>query len=179
MGQIDRRLVAVCNGAVNGLSRARFAARSLLASLALLGGCYESNVPLGPAERNAIDPELLGTWTCKREAEPAKGATLLVVAYDASRYYLEWRDPEETTRWAAHSSIVGGALLYNVRELKPDGRATKWVFLRALTPADSQLRLALVKGEPLKDLGEAQALAELRRRASDESLYEPWASCKR
>lgn len=148
-------------------------------SLAFLGGCYESSTPLGPAERGVVNSELLGAWTCRSASKEADVATLRVIAYDASRYYLEWRDKDETTRWAAHSSIVGGALLHSVRELKPDGRDTRWAFMRALTPSAGELRLSLVKDDELKKLDEAEALREIRRRATDESLYQAWATCRR
>ena len=151
----------------------------VLVSLALLGGCYESATPLGPAERGMVNPDLLGTWSCREATKEAKAATLLVMGFDSSRYYLEWRDKDETTRWAAHSSIVGGALLHNVKELKADGRDAQWVFMRALTPTESQLHLALVKSDDLKKLSEQEALREIRRRVKDESLYKPWASCER
>jgi hypothetical protein len=150
-----------------------------LVSLGLLSGCYESSTPLGPADRGMVNPEILGSWNCKSAADESNVATLLVLAYDSSRYVLEWRDKEETTRWAAHSSIVGGALLHNVRELKPDGRDTKWVFLRALTPTESDLALAVVKDDDLGRLSEPDALREIRRRVRDESLYKPWATCQR
>jgi hypothetical protein len=150
-----------------------------MVSLVFLGGCYESSTPLGPADRGLVNPELLGTWVC-RDAKEKDVATLVVVAFDPSRYYLEWRDKDETTRWAAHSSIVGGVLLHNVRELKPDGRDTKWVFMRALTPAQSRLQLSLVKeSDEFKKLGEPEVLREIRRRVQDESLYQPWATCQR
>jgi hypothetical protein len=148
-------------------------------SLALLGGCYESATPLGSAEHGMVNPEFLGTWACRDAAKDTKVATLLVVAFDSSRYYLEWRDKDETTRWAAHSSIVGGALLHNVRELKADGRDRKWIFMRVLAPTESQLLLAVVKDDELKKLGEPEAFREIRRRVRDESLYKPWATCQR
>jgi hypothetical protein len=154
-------------------------ARVIVLSLVFLSGCYESATPLGPAERGMVDAELLGTWSCRDAASEANVAALRVVAYDPSRYYLEWRDKDETTRWAAHSSIVGGALLHNIRELKTDGRDTKWVFMRVLSPTESQLLLAIVKDDELKKLGEPQALREIRRRVKDESLYRPWATCQR
>ena len=153
--------------------------RVILLSLAFLSGCYESSTPLGPAERGMVNLELLGTWVCRDAAKEANVATLLVVAFDSSRYYVEWRDKDETTRWAAHSSIVGGALLHNVRELKADGRDTKWVFMRVLTPTESQLLLWVVKDDDLKKLSEPEALREIRRRVRDESLYKPWATCQR
>lgn len=154
-------------------------ANAVLLSLPLLAGCYESSVPLGSPERVMVSPELLGTWACREASDESKLATLLVVAYDRSRYFLEWRDKDETTRWAAHASEVGGALLYNVRELRPDGRETKWVFLRASTPVEARLLLAVVDGEELKKLGEPEAFREIRRRVRDESLYKPWAACQR
>lgn len=159
--------------------RSRAIALISLLSLAFVSGCYESATPLGPADRGAVNPELVGAWTCRDADKEASVATLLVVAFDSSRYYLEWRDKEETTRWAAHSSIVGGVLLHNVRELKLDGRETKWVFMRALTPTESQLQLWLVKEEGLKKLSEPDALKEIRRRVKDESLYKLWSTCKR
>ena len=159
--------------------RSRAIALISLLSLAFVSGCYESATPLGSADRGAVNPELVGTWTCRDADKEASVATLLIVAFDSSRYYLEWRDKEETTRWAAHSSIVGGALLHNVRELKLDGRDTKWVFMRALTPTESQLQLWLVKEEDLKKLSEPDALKEIRRRVKDESLYKLWSTCKR
>jgi hypothetical protein len=152
---------------------------AILLSVFCLGGCYESTTPLGPADRGAINPELLGAWTCRSAGDKAGGATLLVVAYDASRYYLEWRDKEELTRWAAHSSIVGGALLHNVKELKPGAGDAKWVFMRALTPSPSRLSVSLVKDDDLKKLSEPDALREIRRRVADEALYAPWATCQR
>jgi hypothetical protein len=148
-------------------------------ALAFLAGCYESSTPLGPAERGMVDPELTGTWICRDATGEGSAATLLILAFDPSRYYLEWREKDETTRWAAHSSTVGGALLHNVRELKSDGRDTKWVFLRALSPTPSRLQLSLVKDDDLKKLGEPEALREIRRRASDESLFKPWKTCER
>lgn len=152
---------------------------AVVASLAFVGGCYESATPLGPADRGVVNAELLGTWSCRDASTEASVASLRIVAFDSSRYYLEWRDKDETTRWAAHSSIVGGSLLHNVRELKGDGRDTKWVFMRVLTPTESQLRLAIVKEEDLKKHGEPEAFREIRRRVRDESLFEPWATCQR
>lgn len=157
----------------------RAIARVIVLSLVVLSGCYESATPLGPAERGMVNSEFLGTWNCRNAADEANVATLQVVAFDSSRYYLEWRDKDETTRWAAHSSIVGGALLHNVRELKADGRDTKWVFMRVLSPTESRLLLAVVKDDDLKKLGEPEALREIRRRVRDESLYKPWAACQR
>ncbi len=154
-------------------------ALALVAALAFLSGCYESSRPLGPADRGQVDPELLGEWACRSAGKDPKDASLAVLAYDDRRFVLRWREGDETTHWAAHSSIVGGGLLYNVRELKPDGRATKWVFLRALSPARGELSLSVVKDEALKGLAEPAALGEIRRRVNDEALYEPWASCRR
>ena len=126
-----------------------------------------------------VNPELLGTWTCRGTTKEESAGTLLVVAFDSSRYYLEYRDKEETTRWAAHPSVVGGVLLHNVRELKDDSRATKWVFLRTLTPNPSTLLLSVVKDDDLKQLSEPDAHREIRRRVNDEPLYKLWRTCAR
>ena len=90
-------------------------ARALaLLALAALYGCFESSVPLGPPERVMVNPGFAGTWKCER----ANGAvTVTIIPYDASRYYVESSDGKETVRYAAHSSVVGGALLQNVKDL--------------------------------------------------------------
>lgn len=136
MGRQEQRGLTSLPDIRSGSVSSRAVACVVLLSLTVLGGCYESATPLGPAERGMVNPDLLGTWNCQEATKEAKSATLLIMAFDSSRYYLEWRDKDETTRWAAYSSIVGGALLHNVRELKPDGRDTQWVFMRALTPSN-------------------------------------------
>ena len=141
-------------------------------SLAALCGCFESSVPLGPPERVMVNPGFVGAWKCER----AKGTVAVtILPYDGSRYYVESTDGKETVRYAAHASIVGGALLHSVKPLDGD----KWFFVRAVSPVDSELVLSVVRGEALKDLDEAGALREIRRRVNDEALYEPWAKCRK
>ncbi len=157
----------------------------IVLSVASLAGCYESKTPLGPAENGIVNPAILGTWICRSpdtDANKEDIATLRIIAFDASRYYLEWVEDDKTTRYAAHSSSVGKALLHNVRELKKDGRGdAKWEFVRVQSPGESELQVDLVKDEDfhLKKIGEAEALREIRERVNEDALYYPFAKCLR
>jgi hypothetical protein len=145
----------------------------------LVAGCYESSRPLGPPE-GALDPGLVGSWRCVPDAEPGKPkdfAHLLVVPFDRSQYYLEWREESKIQRHRAYATQVKDRTLYNVVEVKSRGDTPMWRFLRATREPDSRLLLEVVDGEAVKAKDEAAALDEIRRRIDDGALYSRWAVC--
>jgi hypothetical protein len=144
--------------------------------LFLGAACYESSRPLGPPERGVVDPSFVGNWRCE---DPAEGSTqvahLLVMPFDRSQYYLEWREDDKVWRYRAYSTQLHGEILFNVGELKEAG-ASSWTFLRA-TRHGGVLSLSVVNKDSLKGTGEAGVLNEIARRVKDEALYESWAVC--
>jgi hypothetical protein len=146
--------------------------------LLLAAGCYESSTPTGPPERGTVDEALLGSWRCE---DPSEGstqvATLEVLRFDRSQYYLEWREEDRTYRYRAYSTQVHQVELFNVQELKSLPGTTPWYFLRAVRRKDGGLELSVVKKDSLKDLVERAAIRAIERRVKDDELYEPWAVC--
>jgi len=146
--------------------------------LLLAAGCYESSKPLGQAEQGVVDPTFLGTWRCE---DPAEGSTqvaqLLVMPFDRSQYYLEWREDDKVGRYRAYSTQLHGETLFNVRELTTESVTSRWTFLRATRRSGGALSLSVVNKDALKDSREPAARHEIARRVKDEALYEPWAIC--
>jgi hypothetical protein len=99
------------------------------------------------------------------------------MAFDSRQYYVEWREDEKVSRYAAYSSGVRGVRLFNVRELKGTTKPAEWLFLRARRAGKDRLELSVVKDDTLKDLREPEALRQIKQRAGDETLYGLWASC--
>jgi len=146
--------------------------------LLLAVGCYESSMPLGPAETGVVEPTFLGTWRCE---DPAEGSTqvarLRVMPFDRSQYYLEWGEDDKVGRYRAYSTQLHGETLFNVQELKAESVTSSWSFVRATRRGGDALSLSIVNKNALKDSREPAALNEIARRIKDEALYEPWAIC--
>jgi hypothetical protein len=141
-------------------------------------GCYQSSKPLGPPERGVLDPSVVGTWRCEDSAEGStQVAHLLVVPFDRSQYYLEWREDDKTGRYRAYSTQLHGQTLFNVRELETESPTARWTFLRATREGGGALSLSVVNKDSLKESRQPAALKEIARRIKDEALYEPSAIC--
>src|SRR5574339_624940 len=113
----------------------------------VLGGCYQSSLPLGPPDRGTIDPALVGTWTCVDPKDASNTATVTAVAFDAHQYFVEWREaPDHVTRYRAWSTAIGAGALLNVQEIPDDpARARGVAFMRVRTDADRSVSMAVVQ----------------------------------
>ena len=125
-----------------------------------------------------MDPTFVGTWRCEDPTEgSAQVAALVVMPFDRSQYYLEWRDGDSISRYSAYSTSVHGETLFNVRELKSEPAAARWTLFRAARRSDGTLYLSVVNKDSLEDAREPAALKEVARRVKSEALYAPWAVC--
>ncbi len=150
-------------------------ALGLTASLQI--GCFESKTPLGPSNEGIVDKALLGTWKCLSPEESPKEASLLVTAFDDRQYFAEWHEGEDVTRYRAYSAQVGRARLLNVQPLGVREGNAAWIFLKPTVSPDGHLILDIIPEESIKELRGKQALAEIRRRSSDPTLFVRFASC--
>ena len=151
-----------------------------LVMAAALPGCYESSSPLSPPGKVRHDAGLIGSWRCLPDGtRPDEHGSLEVFSFDDAQYYAEWREEEETTRYRAYGSQVGGVILLNVQELKAGSPAGKWVFLRYRLETPRSLKVGVVRQDSVKGLDEADALRAIRKRAADDALYEPLMACSR
>src|SRR5215217_4506508 len=110
----------------------RSALRSLLLLLLLpLAACYQSALPLGPAERGTIDRALVGAWSCVDPKDATNRAVVTSVPIDRHRYAIEWREaPDHVTHYRAFSTLVGKDTLLNVEEVDAARSESRFVFLR-------------------------------------------------
>jgi hypothetical protein len=161
---------------MNVRSAARSALLLLLAPLTI--ACYQSAVPLGPAERGTIDRALVGSWSCVDPEDASNRAVVTSVPIDRHRYDIEWREgPDHVTRYRAYSTAVGGEVLLNVEEVGPTRTEPRFVFLRARAVPGGGLSIALVEEDALKGRTSAAAVQEIARRIADPALYGPFATC--
>jgi hypothetical protein len=143
----------------------------------LLTACFQSPQPLGPPTL-AVDAAFIGAWTCVDPKDAKNVAVVTTVPFDAHQFYVDWREePDHVTRYRAFATKVGAETLWNVEELDDKAGSGGFVFMKARLAADRTLSLALVEEDALHGLKGAAALAEIRRRAADASLFGPFASC--
>ena len=154
-----------------------FVRSSLLLLAPVLSACFQSPQPLGPPAL-AVDAAFVGTWTCVDPKDAKNVAVVTTVPFDAHQVYVDWREePDHVTRYRAFATKVGAETLWNVEELDEKPGAGGFVFMKARMAADRTLSLALVEEDALHGLKGAAALAEIKRRAADASLFGPFATC--
>jgi hypothetical protein len=163
-------------GSMNIRAVVRSALLLLLAPLA--AACYQSALPLGPAERGTIDAALVGSWSCVDPKDASNRAVITSVPIDRHRYDIEWREePDHITRYRAYATRVGTQALLNVEEVGATRTATRFVFLRARPSPGGGLSIAVVREEALKGKTGATAIREITTRVADPTLYGPFATC--
>lgn len=148
---------------------------------AVMAGCYESSHPLSKAGQVRYDVALVGSWRCVPDTTENSGdrAVLEVLPFDDFQYYVEWREQQEITRYRAYGVRLNKSVLLNVRELRQGAPAGKWVFVRYRLEGTGKLKLAVVSEKALRGRDEAEHLRDIRSRAADDTLYEPFAVCVR
>jgi len=112
-------------------------------------------------------------------AKSDERASLEVFPFDEAQYYAEWTEDGETARIRAYGSRVGDVTVLNVQVLEAASPVGKWMFARYRLESPRTLKLSLVSEKAVKGLPEADALQAVRKRAADDSLYEPWTICSR
>jgi len=150
---------------------------SLLLLAPVVAACYQSPQPLGPPAL-AVDAAFIGRWTCVDPKDAKNVASVTTVPFDAHQFYVEWREePDHVTRYRAFATRVGAETLWNVEELDDKPGSGGFVFVKARVAADRTLSLSLVEEDALHGLKGTAALAEIRRRVGDASLFGPFATC--
>jgi hypothetical protein len=150
----------------------------LLLVAPLAAACYESTLPLGPAERGTIDSALVGSWSCVDPRDATNRAVVTSRPLDRHRYDVEWREaPDHVTRYRAHATRVGTEVLLNVEEVGATRTDPRFVFLRARATPGGGLSIAVVQEKALKGRTGTTALREITRRVADPALYGPFATC--
>jgi hypothetical protein len=120
---------------------ARITFVSLLCSLLLLAGCFETPFSLGSENDSKVDPAIVGDWEVMSKDHPDRPkAKMFIRNLDGKHYLVEWVNPPEdnqkpedveTLRMIAFTGKVGSATFAHVRNLPADGSiADKHLVLR-------------------------------------------------
>ena len=153
-------------------------AASIVAALSTCSAaCYESSAPLS-APGLAIDPALPGSWNC-RAVESGDPVLVRIWRFDERQYYFEIVEDSDVDRYQGYPSRVGDQTLVNVRDLEQKGSAERWVFVRYALDGRDRVQFWLIPDTALKGVEPAQALATIRRRVGDATLYQRVADCRR
>ena len=93
----------------------------LLAAGFLLAGCFQTKLSLGSGDNATVDVQYCGEWHFTwKEEDQSRSATLLVLGFDAKRYYAEWKQNDETIRFSAFLAPVQQATFVQLTPLGSD-----------------------------------------------------------
>src|SRR5689334_3492600 len=109
----------------------RITLASLLCSLVLITGCFETPFSLGPENNSKVDLAIVGDWEVMAKDHPEKPkAKMFVRNVDGKHYLVEWVNPPEdnqkpedadTLRMIAFVANVGSASFAHARDLPREG----------------------------------------------------------
>jgi hypothetical protein len=153
-----------------------------LICLAVLGGCFQSTVPLGPPGKSALDPRLLGVWQCaSKNLDANETMTATVMRFDEQQYLLELKDSTDPKieHYRFFPSKIGANTLWNAQELSTDIQAKNWVFVRIAFGDSDSAKVSEVSDEAIRGKTQSAKLANLRARVADPTLYGEQTVCTR
>lgn len=118
---------------------------TLVASLALVVGCFESEYPLGERQPGALDLSYVGDW--ELESRDDQGQTslsrLIVRNVHNEAYYVEWStDDDKPFRATAWLTDVNGTKFVNMMPLADDGKlADSYIIMRVVGDGETRFTL--------------------------------------
>ena len=93
---------------------------TVLATLLLAVGCYESKFTLGPKSQAVFDPVYLGDWQVVSQGTWADGR-IVIRNWEDSMYYVEWsKRNDPPLRMSGFVINVKGASFAHLRQLRED-----------------------------------------------------------
>lgn len=158
--------------------------KAILIGMILLAvsACFESPKPLTEAETNVRSSALIGVWRCRsEEMNDGEFMSASVLAFDDRQLVVELRHSvePEIEHYRMYPSKLGTHTMWNLQELKDDGRADSWVFARLQSSNEDRLQVQIVKDSALRGADAQAKLADLRGRAGDAAIYADPIACTR
>src|SRR5262245_33653590 len=154
---------------------------ALCLSTILSAACFESPFPLDPAPQTDIDARLPGAWHCIGPDADDRDMTLTITRTRDRVYALTFQEygEQEPDRYEAHASLVGGAPLVNVRNVKPSEKP--WAFVRYTLLQPKVLQLQIVDEKALKGVAASPAAVRqaIEKRIKDPALFLDACTCVR
>jgi hypothetical protein len=168
------------------MRRSLFSGARALAVIAaaLVGGCYESELPLDPAPQAPVDESWLGTWRClpfnaDADEDPV---TVAVKRAPDERYGITWLESGKAPeRYAAFASSVGDARLLNVQEVKAGAPDGKWVYVKPTLLRPNVIQVQIVNDDALDGVAKTAPAVRgaIERQLKSPSLLVDFCVCVR
>ncbi|MGA2440983.1 MAG: hypothetical protein ABSH08_08495 [Tepidisphaeraceae bacterium] len=114
-------------------------------------GCYETEYPLGSADKATVDPAYVGDFTM---TDNNGSESIIIRNIDNHLYYVEYIDKDnKPDRMVGYTSDVNGVTFANLRGLTDDGSIDKkFLVMRISLSADhAKLSLRNLKDDFFKD----------------------------
>lgn len=150
--------------------------------LLAISACFESPQPLSDAKTNVRSSALIGVWRCtSEEMDKKEFMSATVLAFDEQQLLVDLRHSAEPEieRYRMYPSEIGKHVLWNLQELREDGGAGSWVFVRLQSPSTDRLRVQIVKDSALRGADSKAKLAEVRTRVADDTIFADPVTCTR
>jgi hypothetical protein len=117
-------------------------------------GCYQTEYPLGSADKAVVDPGYVGDFTSN--GNESKPETIVIRNIDDRQYYVEYipgNDKDKILRMVGFTADVNGVTFANLRGLTDDGSIDKsyMIFRIEISPDHSKLTLRSLKDDFFKD----------------------------
>ena len=158
--------------------------RTFLLGMLLLAisACFESPNPLTEAKANVRGSALIGLWRCSsEEMDKNEFMSATVLAFDDQYLLVDLRHSAEPEieRYRMFPSQLGKHTLWNLQELREDGRSGSWVFARLQSPSPDNLTVQIVKDSALRGADTQKKLVDVRARAADDTIFADPITCQR
>ena len=112
------------------------------ASLLLFAGCYETQYPLGSADKATVDPGYVGDFVVPDKDQ--KSETVIIRNIDNRLYYVEWlTEDDKPLRMVGYTSDVNGVTFANLRGLTDDGSIDNKYMILRISLSDDRSKLSL------------------------------------
>lgn len=154
----------------------------LLAGL-LLTGCYDSTIPISPAEDAQLDERISGRWIATDPNNEAQSVSIMALPFDDHQYYIEYCcdsgempgapvSEVDTLRFRMHTSWVEGTAFANLYLLH-DNEDQLYIYMRYTVSDDGELIMQTLAEDLFdEDLETSQALYDfIRQHLDNEKLY--------
>jgi hypothetical protein len=150
-------------------------------ALLAMTGCL-SAFPLEPAPVKDIDARLTGVWRClpSDEDATAEAATLTIRRATDRTYAITFEAKgDDTSRYDAYPTDVGGTTILNVKDL--GSGTTPWDYARYSFLLPNVLQVRVVQDGLLKEVERTPAAFRdaIRRHLEDPALYGDFCVCVR
>jgi hypothetical protein len=112
-------------------------------------GCYETQYPLGSADKAVVNTAYVGDFVM---TENNKTETIIIRNIDDQTYYVEYDSEDKPDRMIGYTSDVNGVTFANLRTLTDDGSIdTHYLIMRvAISPDRGKFTLRNLKDDFFK-----------------------------